>query len=251
MKIGDNRNTKGLQCDCMVILRRLLTDIQQESLPVVGKPHCACQQRDGISPMYREKGTHIKRGGGVVTAQPPSLKPYGQRPLPLPPSPLFFLKIFGGHMSFLWGHWYPCFGLLVMSALGFKARVDSLACFLACVLFLGFTSGATPADLLMASMAAEPLCPTYLQPSDVSTSIGGIEVRAMARTYGLGQGSNPQPTVPQHSALNHSTIPARLFPTLPNTWALNTWPPSSLLSFPLSSTYFSRMSRISHKVLVF
>ena len=33
---------------------------------------------------------------------------------------------------FLWGHLYPCFGLLVMSALGFKARVDpSLVCFLA------------------------------------------------------------------------------------------------------------------------
>ena len=58
-------------------------------------------------------------------------------------------------MSFLWGHWHPCFGLLVTSALGFKARVDSLACFLACALFLRFTSGATPADLLMASMAAE------------------------------------------------------------------------------------------------
>ena len=113
-------------------------------------------------------------------------------------------------MSFLWGHWYPCFGLLVTSALGFKARVDSLACFLACVLFLRFTSGATPANLLTASMAAEPLWPTYLQPSDVSTSIGGIEVGAMARTYGLGQGSNPWPTVLQHSALNHSTIPARL-----------------------------------------
>ena len=34
-----------------------------------------------------------------------------------------FFKIFGVHMSFLWGHWYPCFGLLVMSALGFKNRV--------------------------------------------------------------------------------------------------------------------------------
>ena len=37
----------------------------------------------------------------------------------------FFLKTFGGHESFLWGHWYPCFGLLVMSPLGFKARVGS------------------------------------------------------------------------------------------------------------------------------
>ena len=27
---------------------------------------------------------------------------------------------------FLWGHWYPCFGLLVMSPLGFKVRVGSL-----------------------------------------------------------------------------------------------------------------------------
>ena len=26
---------------------------------------------------------------------------------------------------FLWGHWYPCFGLLVTSPLGFKARVGS------------------------------------------------------------------------------------------------------------------------------
>ena len=37
----------------------------------------------------------------------------------------FFFLIFVGHKSFLWGHWYPCFGLLVTSALGFNARVDS------------------------------------------------------------------------------------------------------------------------------
>ena len=44
-----------------------------------------------------------------------------------------FLLIFGVHESFLWGHWYPCFGLLVTSPLGFKARVDPLlACFLTC-----------------------------------------------------------------------------------------------------------------------
>ena len=47
---------------------------------------------------------------------------------------VFFFKIFGGHKSFLWGHWYPCFGLLAMSPLGFKARVDpSLVCFVACM----------------------------------------------------------------------------------------------------------------------
>ena len=37
----------------------------------------------------------------------------------------FFFKVFGGHMSFFWGHWYPCFGFLVTSPLGFKARVGS------------------------------------------------------------------------------------------------------------------------------
>ena len=46
----------------------------------------------------------------------------------------------------------PVFLLLVTSVLGFKARVDLLACFLACALFLRFTSGVTNADLLTASM---------------------------------------------------------------------------------------------------
>ena len=38
--------------------------------------------------------------------------------------PFFFLKIVED-MSPFWGHWYPYFGLLVMSPLGFKARVGS------------------------------------------------------------------------------------------------------------------------------
>ena len=42
---------------------------------------------------------------------------------------IYFLKIFGGHKFFFGGPLIPYFGLLVMSALGFKARVDpSLAC---------------------------------------------------------------------------------------------------------------------------
>ena len=36
---------------------------------------------------------------------------------------MFFFKILGGHESLLWCHWYPYFGLLVTSPLGFKARV--------------------------------------------------------------------------------------------------------------------------------
>ena len=39
---------------------------------------------------------------------------------------LGFLKKIWRHKSFLWDHWYPCFGLLVTSPLGFKARVGSL-----------------------------------------------------------------------------------------------------------------------------
>ena len=39
----------------------------------------------------------------------------------------FLLKIlFWRTQVLLYGHWYPCFGLLVMSPLGFKARVGSL-----------------------------------------------------------------------------------------------------------------------------
>ena len=52
------------------------------------------------------------------------------------PFSFFFKKKFGGHQSFLWGHWYPCFGLLVTSWLGFKARVGPLACMLCCLCFM-------------------------------------------------------------------------------------------------------------------
>ena len=42
----------------------------------------------------------------------------------------FFNNILEGMSPFLWSHWYSCFGLLVTSLLGFKARVDTLACVL-------------------------------------------------------------------------------------------------------------------------
>ena len=66
-----------------------------------------------------------------------------------------FNSIFGGHKSFLWGHWYACFGLLVTSPLGFKPRVGSLIRTWwgrMCSTSLRFISGATPAGLLAASM---------------------------------------------------------------------------------------------------
>ena len=36
------------------------------------------------------------------------------------------IKLFGAKKSFLWGQWHPCFGLLVMSPLGFKGRLVGL-----------------------------------------------------------------------------------------------------------------------------
>ena len=51
-----------------------------------------------------------------------------------------------------------------MFVLGFKARVDPLTCALspACNGILRFTSNVTHADLLVASMVAEPFRSTYL-----------------------------------------------------------------------------------------
>ena len=37
----------------------------------------------------------------------------------------FFFKSFWRTHVLFWGHWYPCFGFLVTSPLGFKARVSS------------------------------------------------------------------------------------------------------------------------------
>ena len=61
------------------------------------------------------------------------------------------MVFFGGYQSFLWDHWYPRFGPLVMSVLDFKAM--------------------TPADLLAASMAANPLWSTYLDMLELRSSI--------------------------------------------------------------------------------
>ena len=66
-------------------------------------------------------------------------------------SAFLFLKKFGGHKFFVWDYWYP--ELLVMSPLGFKARVGGLVptwwrC--TCIHSLRSTSGVTPTDLMAA-----------------------------------------------------------------------------------------------------
>ena len=78
----------------------------------------------------------------------------------------FFKKIIGGYKSFSWGYWYPCFGLLVMSALGFKARVDPF-CMLPCL--------CDPQIHLWCDTCWQHGSPAFLihLPADMSASIGG------------------------------------------------------------------------------
>ena len=72
----------------------------------------------------------------------------------------YFLKSFWRTHVLFWGHWYPCFGFLVTSPLGFKARVGSALFAIFCggecnVHSPRFTSGATLADHLAAG--AQPV----------------------------------------------------------------------------------------------
>ena len=60
----------------------------------------------------------------------------------------------------MWVHWYPCFGLLVTSALGIKARVVPLACMFHRLYAMDFSDSPLVQNLpilLADSMAAEPL----------------------------------------------------------------------------------------------
>ena len=98
----------------------------------------------------------------------------------------FFLKFLVDTCPF-WGHWYPCFGFLVTSPLGFKARVGSALFAIFCggecnVHSSRFTSGATLADLLAAGT----------QP--VTSPHACAEV-------GLGSDSNVQPHEQKTNAL--------------------------------------------------
>ena len=71
----------------------------------------------------------------------------------------FFLKFLADTHVLFGGHWYPCFGFLVTSPLGFKARVGSALFAFAeenvMYISLRSTSGATLANILAAS--AQPV----------------------------------------------------------------------------------------------
>ena len=63
----------------------------------------------------------------------------------------FFLKMFCRTSVLFWDHWFPTFGLLLMSALGFKAKVHPITCVPCCL-----------RNLLVANMAAELFSSMYL-----------------------------------------------------------------------------------------
>ena len=68
----------------------------------------------------------------------------------------FFKKFLLDTCSF-WGHWYPCFGILVTSPLGFKpewAALFELCGGMRDIHSLRFTSGVTPLLVYIASIAA-------------------------------------------------------------------------------------------------
>ena len=90
---------------------------------------------------------------------------------------LIFVSIFGGHQSFLQGHWYPCFRLL-----DFKARVvPSFVCFLPVHdKFLRFKFGVAPVNILTANMAVKPLWSTYF-------SLVGLELGSRVRHTTLSE----------------------------------------------------------------
>ena len=83
-------------------------------------------------------------------------------------------------LNFLYSHWYPCFGLLVMSALGFKAIVHDSPCLCALpVVMLRFNS-----SVQNISMAVNSFGSSYLQ--IISTT--------------LDRFFNPRPFVLQYNA---------------------------------------------------
>ena len=88
---------------------------------------------------------------------------------------IFLKKIW----SFLWGYSYPCFGLLMMTALVFKTSLDPFFASFLTFVIPRFTSGVTPADCIEVSMAAKPSWLTYLQTCPQAL----VEVQAGARTY--------------------------------------------------------------------
>ena len=72
---------------------------------------------------------------------------------------------------FLWGHCYPCFGLLVISSLDFKARVDSFTSMLHCLCAMDFTESSLVQHLLTSWQQAL----SYSNPRSCAQALVGLE----------------------------------------------------------------------------
>ena len=147
--------------------------------------------------------------------------------------PFFFKINFEGHKSFLWDHWCPCFGPLVISALGFKARVDPFL--LTCVI-LRFTYCATPADCVEVSMAVKLFWSTYLQIMGPQALVG-VQTHdhtchsttfSTIRSLRLGLWDN----LGDHSGFCHNSVKSHLQAIVMATFPLTAW---SLKNEPLFS----------------
>ena len=86
---------------------------------------------------------------------------------------MFFFLILEDTSPFWWGYWYPCFGLLVVSPLGFKA-LFTLGAGVCVTHSLTITYGATPTGLLVASMAAKLISSMYLWPGTGGARMGDL-----------------------------------------------------------------------------
>ena len=84
-----------------------------------------------------------------------------------------FKKNFGGHHSFLWGHWYHSFGLLVTSAMGFKARVCSIVCMLHCLHAMNSSDSPLAQHLLTSWQPAWQ--PSLLDPRTCVQALVGLQ----------------------------------------------------------------------------
>ena len=105
----------------------------------------------------------------------------------------FFVKFLDdiADQSFFCCHWYPCFGLLVMSAMCFAP----LVCFVIHSM-VRFTSGSTPANLLTVEFVTEPfnpltvsVTPVRLQSQLFSMISGGSRISPTTRWGGGGVAS--------------------------------------------------------------
>ena len=113
-----------------------------------------------------------------------------------------FFEIFTGRKSCLCGHWHPCFGLLVPSALGLKARVDPFLC-----AFSPVWSSDSPVVRHLLTINWYDTVHSARQPS-----LFDPHRRVHKHWWRFGPGPEPMACLcSEHNAVYHSATPVRLF----------------------------------------